>query len=434
LQRYGEINKADQKYQLISFAFLSRFAPRREMAQISNASLNPDSLARRNALFLAVASGLAGANATVVFATGGIVGQSLVSNAAWATLPASTFVFGTMLATYPVAFLAKRFGRRATFMGGNILGAWAGFLAALAIYTSSFALFCFATGMAGAYQAVVQSYRYAAADTATAAYRPKAISLVLTGGVVAAFIGPQLVIWTKDLMLPYLFLASFLGQALVAILTIGATSRFIDQPKDEMLSGTNRPFLEIARQPRFIVAVLCGTMAQALMNFVMTAAPLAMVQCGHSVVDSTLGIQWHVIAMFAPSFFTGSLIQRFGKEKLVITGMLILIGCGIVNLMGITVAHFWIALVLLGVGWNFAFIGATAMVTDCHSPAERAKIQGFNDFTIFSITTVGSLLAGYLLSQVGWSVINGALIPVAILCIAAMLILMFQQKQVSTAA
>jgi MFS family permease len=404
------------------------------MTIISDTKISPDVLAKRNALFLAVASGLAGANASVVFATGGIVGQSLASNVAWATLPASTFVFGTMLATYPVAFAAKRFGRRATFMGGNILGAWAGLIAALAIYLSSFTLFCLATAMAGAYQAVVQSYRYAAADTATPGYRPKAISLVLTGGVAAAFIGPQLVIWTKDMLLPYLFLASFIGQAFFAVLTMAATSRFVDQPKEEVLSGTNRPFATIARQPKFIVAVLCGTMAQALMNFVMTAAPLAMVQCGHSIVDSTLGIQWHIIAMFAPSFFTGSLIARFGKEKLVLTGMVILIGCGIVNLMGISVAHFWVALVLLGVGWNFAFIGATAMLTDCHSSAERAKVQGFNDFTIFSITTVGSLLAGYLLSQVGWSTINGALIPVAILCIAAIIALMVYQNRSPVAA
>ena len=399
-----------------------------------DARINPDILARRNALYLAVASGLAGANAAVVFATGGIVGQSLASNVAWATLPASTFVFGTMLATYPVAFAAKRFGRRATFMGGNIMGAWAGMLAALAIYLSSFTLFCIAICLAGVYQAVVQSYRYAAADTATPAYKPKAISLVLTGGVAAAFIGPQLVIWSKDLLLPYLFLASFIGQALFAVLTMAVTSRFIDQPREEVLSGTNRPFATIARQPKFIVAVLCGTMAQALMNFVMTAAPLAMVQCGHSIVDSTLGIQWHIIAMFAPSFFTGSLIMRFGKEKLVLVGMLILISCGIVNLMGLTVAHFWIALVLLGVGWNFAFIGATAMLTECHSPAERAKVQGFNDFTIFSITTFGSLLAGYLLSQVGWSIINGALIPVAGFCIVAVIGLMMSNNRSSAAA
>ncbi len=170
----------------------------------------------------------------------------------------------------------------------------------------------------------------------------------------------------------------------------------------------------LLRQPRLIVAIICGTLAQALMNFVMTAAPLAMVQCGHTIVDATLGIQWHIVAMFAPSFFTGKLIQRYGKEKLVVAGLLILAVCGLVSLSGLTVAHFWTALILLGVGWNFAFIGATAMVTDCHTPAERAKVQGFNDFTIFGTTTVGSLLAGYLLAIVGWDTINGALVPVAL--------------------
>jgi MFS family permease len=398
------------------------------MTQVTTPANTGDILARRNALVLAVASGLAGANATVVFATGGIVGQSLASDITLATLPASTFVFGTMLATYPVAFAAKRFGRRAVFMGGNIMGAWAGVLAAFAIYTSSFVLFCLATAMAGSFQAVVQSYRYAAADTATPAFRPKAIAWVLTGGVAAAFIGPQLVIWTKEMMLPYLFMASFLGQAAVAIITMFVTSRFEDQSAEEVRDGVQRPFMEIARQPRFIVAVLCGTMAQALMNFVMTAAPLAMIQCGHSIVQSTLGIQWHVIAMFAPSFFTGNLVARFGKERMVIAGLVILIGCGIVNQMGLTLMHFWVALVLLGVGWNFAYIGATAMITDCHTPAERAKIQGFNDFTIFGITTIGSLLAGYLLAKVGWGIINWALMPIALICIAAVVALILSQK------
>ena len=391
-----------------------------------------DLMARRNALVLAIASGLAGANATVVFSTAGIVGQSLAWQAAWATLPASTFVFGTMLATLPVAFAARRFGRRIVFMGGNISGAFAGILAALAIYISSFALFCFATGLAGFYQAVVQSYRYAAADTATPEFRPKAIAWVLTGGVAAAFIGPQLVIWTKELMLPYLFMASFLGQAAIAIIAMFVTGRFEDQSSADVHSGTQRPFAEIAKTPRFVVAVLCGTMAQALMNFVMTAAPLAMIQCGHSIVDSTLGIQWHVIAMFAPSFYTGTLIQRFGKERLVIAGMLILIGCGAVNLMGLTVAHFWLSLVLLGIGWNFAYIGATAMVTDCHTPSERAKIQGFNDFTIFGTTTLGSLLAGYLLATLGWATINAALMPIALVCVAAMVGLIVTSRSPKT--
>jgi len=388
-----------------------------------------DIIARRNALFLAIASGLAGANATVVFATGGIVGQSMASTPALATLPASTFVFGTMLATLPVAFAARRFGRRAVFMGGNLAGAAAGLLAALGVHLGSFPLFCLATALAGAYQAVVQSYRYAAADTATPGFRPNAIAWVLSGGVAAAFIGPQLVIWTKDLMLPYLFKATFLGQAALALAAMLATARFEDQKKEEVLEGIQRPLRVILRQPRLLVAILCGTLAQALMNFVMTAAPLAMVQCGHSITDATLGIQWHVVAMFAPSFWTGALIQRFGKERLVIAGMAILAACGIVGLSGLTVAHFWVALVLLGIGWNFAFIGATAMVTDCHSPAERAKVQGINDFTIFTTTTLGSLLAGYLLAVVGWNTINGALMPIALAGAAAAALLMLSRRR-----
>jgi predicted MFS family arabinose efflux permease len=387
-----------------------------------------DIIARRNAIFLAIASGLAGANATVVFATGGIIGQSLTHDIEWATLPISAFVFGTMLATLPVAFAARHFGRRFTFIGGNAVGALAGILAALAVYLASFPLFCLSTLLAGAYQAVVQSYRYAAADTATPVFRPKAIAWVLTGGVAAAIIGPQLVIWTKEWLAP-LFFATFLAQAGVSILAMFATGRFEDQARTEVLAGTQRPLSAIIAQPRYIVAVICGTMAQALMNFVMTAAPLAMVQCGHSIVDATLGIQWHAIAMFAPSFYTGTLINRFGKEKMVMLGMAILISCAIVNLMGLTVAHFWIALILLGIGWNFAFIGATAMITDCHSAAERAKAQGFNDFTIFGVTTIGSLLAGYVLAKIGWDAINQGLMPLAVMAILAMLVLMMTGRK-----
>jgi MFS family permease len=399
------------------------------MTAIATSPAEGDRLARRNAAVLSVATGLAGANAAVVFATAALVGRSLSPDLTLATVPASTFVVGTMLSTFPVAHAAKRFGRRATFMAGNLLGAWAGGLAALAIYLGSFGLFCLATALAGAYQAVVQTYRYAAADTATADFRPKAISWVLTGGVAAAFIGPQLVIHTKELLLPWLFLATFIGQALVAVLAMAVTGRFIDQRREEVVSGPQRPLAEILANPRLIVAILCGTMAQALMNFVMTAAPLAMQMCGHSVVDSTLGIQWHIIAMFAPSFVTGSLIARHGKERIVALGLVILAGCGVVSLTGITVAHFWVALVLLGVGWNFAFIGATAMVTDCHTPAERARVQGLNDFTIFGVTSVGSFLAGYMLATVGWNTISAAMIPLSL--VFTVLVLVIRRQPVA---
>jgi MFS family permease len=385
-----------------------------------------DALARRNAITLAIASGLAGANATIVYATGGIIGQSLASTAMLATLPASVFMLGTMLATLPVAEASRRFGRRATFMAGNIVGAWAGILGALGIYLGSFLVFCLGATLAGAYQAVVQSYRYAAADSATPAFRPKAISWVLTGGVAAAFIGPQLVIWTKELLLPHLFLATFFAQAAVAIFAITATARFVDQKPEVVQAGDMRPLSELLRQKRLVVAIACGTISQALMNFVMTAAPLAMVQCGHSITDAALGIQWHVIAMFAPSFYTGQLIQRFGKERMIIAGLVILIGCAAANLHGLTVMNFWIGLFLLGLGWNFAFVAATAMVTDCHRPSERARVQGFNDFTIFGVTTCGSLMAGFLLATVGWATINWLLVPVTLLGVAAVVWLMAQ--------
>ncbi|MGL5114103.1 MAG: MFS transporter [Beijerinckiaceae bacterium] len=381
-----------------------------------------DVIARRNALVLAIASGLAGANATVVFATGGIVGKSLAADAALATVPITTFYLGSALATLPVAFLSRSIGRRAVFMLGNLSGAFGGLLAALSIYLASFPLFCFATMLAGFYQAVVNSYRFAAADTATPGFRPKAISWVMTGGVAAAFIGPQLVIFTQHMMLPYLFAASFIGQAVVALLAMLATGRFEDQSAEERISGEQRPLRELLSQPKLIVAIGCSTAAQAMMNFVMTAAPVAMAMCGHSVTSSTLGIQWHVVAMFGPSFFTGSLIGRFGKERMIAAGMVILIAAAMVGVSGITVAHFWIALILLGLGWNFAFIGATAMVTDCHAPAERAKVQGATDFVVFSVTTLGSLVAGVVLAKVGWEAINWALPPIAVVCIAAALL------------
>ncbi len=333
-------------------------------------SLSPeqgDRIAKLNAVFLAVASGLAGANATVVFASGGIVGQSLTHDVEWATVPISAFVFGTMLATLPVAQMARRFGGAPHFLrkprrrrgrahrrGGDLSVV---LLAVLPVHPAGRGLSgCRAElplcgGGYGHPRLPAQSHRLGAHRRGGGGnHRPATGDL--HQGVDAAASVP------RDLP----------GQAALAVLAMLATAQFQDQPRAEVLAGAQRPLGVIIRQPRYIVAVACGAIAQALMNFVMTAAPLAMVQCGHSIVDATLGIQWHAIAMFAPSFFTGTLIQRFGKERMVIAGMVILISCGVVNLMGITVAHFWIALILLGLGWNFAFIGATSMVTDCHSP------------------------------------------------------------------
>jgi predicted MFS family arabinose efflux permease len=385
--------------------------------------LSGNDLARRNALFLALSQGVAGANATVVFATGSLVGQALAPSPGWATVPLSTFVLGSALCTFPASMAMRRFGRRTVFMGGNVTGAWAGLLGALGVYLGSFTLFCAATLLAGVYHAIVNTYRFAAADTATAEFRPKAISWVLTGGVAAAVIGPQLVIWTQNLATPYMFAATFLAQGALALAAMTLTSRFVDAPVASSTGGPARPLAQIARTPRFIVAVLCGTAAQALMNMVMTAAPLAMKLCGHSVTDSTLGIQWHVVAMFAPSFFTGALIARFGKEVMVAVGLAILAASAFVDLAGTSVPIFWAGLVLLGLGWNFAFIGATSIITDCHSASERNKVQGLNDLLIFTTTALGSFLSGHLLATFGWDAVNILVIPVAIACLAAVLLL-----------
>jgi predicted MFS family arabinose efflux permease len=225
-------------------------------------------------------------------------------------------------------------------------------------------------------------------------------------------IGPQLVIFTKDQWPPYLFAATYVAQAAVA-LGAAAVLAFVRIPRPPARSGgtTGRPLSEIARMPRFIVAVACGVASFTMMNLVMTSAPIAMVGCGHSVTDATLGIQWHVLAMYAPSFLTGTVIQRFGLERVIFTGLVLIALSAVIGILGLTIAHFWTALVLLGIGWNFAFIGATTMVTQCHRPEESKKVQAFNDFLIFGAMTVSSVSSGTVLATLGWAAINELVFP-----------------------
>ena len=386
------------------------------------AAAEGDRIAKRNAVVLSASMALAGANAAVVISTGSLLGQMLAPSPALATLPVSTFVLGTALFTFPASYLMKQIGRRAGFMVGGLAGILTGLLAALAVWVGSFWLYALATTFAGAYQAFVVLYRYAAADTASPGFRPKAISWVMTGGVLAALTGPQLVIHTKDLFPPLLFLGTYLGQAVVAVIAIAVVSRFQDGPPiSAAAQGTARALSQVLAVPKFLVAVACGMVAQAMMNMVMTATPIAMIGCGFSVTDSTLGIQWHILAMYLPSFFCGSLISRFGKGRIVLLGLVLLLAAGALNVSGIALWNFWGALILLGLGWNFAFVCATAMVTDCHSPAERAKVQGFTDFMIFGATTVASFMAGYLYDAFGWSAVNWVLIPTTGLAMLALI-------------
>lgn len=366
---------------------------------------------QRNALVLSCAQVLGGANPAIVISLGGLVGQMLAEDKALATLPVSLYNLGVALGTVPAAMLMRRYGRRAAYMLGAAIGAVAGLLGAHGIASGVFALFCLATAIAGIYGACVQSYRFGATDGADPAFRPRAISWVMVGGLVGAVVGPQTVIWTRDAVAGMPFAGSFLGQAVLALLSIPILMMLRGTVKPAAERSGGRPLLEIVSSGRFVVAVMAGIVSFGMMSFVMTAAPIAMVACGHTVGQAALGIQWHVLAMFAPSFFTGRLINRYGKERVTMAGLVLMAVSGTVALSGLSVAHFWLSLVFLGVGWNLGFIGATAMVTDCYRPEERTKVQAFNDLLVFGSVALASFSSGKLFNAAGWETINWLLYP-----------------------
>lgn len=381
-----------------------------------------DALARRNAIVLAVAQALAGGNNTVIVATTSIAGAMFAPDKGLATLPITMMVIGMWAGTLPIGYLARARGRRFALQAGSAFGVLSGFLSCAAVLYGSFLLLLAGTFSGGLYAAAHLSYRFAAADTASEAFRPKAVAYVLAGGVFAGLIGSQLVIFTKDLWPPYLFAATYLAQSAAALLAALVLMLVrIPRPQPVTQSGSGRPLREIARAPRFIAAVVCGVVAYATMNMMMTSAPLAMVDCGLTVTDASLGIQWHVIAMYGPSFFTGSLILRFGTLPVITAGIALLLSAALAGLSGLTVGHFWIALILLGTGWNLAFVGATTLVTECHRPEERNKVQAFNDFLVFGSMAVASLASGKILATFGWSFVNEVFFPMTALAALALL-------------
>ena len=392
--------------------------------------LTDDRLARRNAIVLAVAQALAGGNNTIIVATAGIIGLVLAPDKSLATLPISVMMFGLWFSTVPMGLLARTYGRRTALQTGTIVGAISGLVCCVAVLHGSFWLLLAGTFGCGFYAAGHMSYRFASTDVATDAYKPVAISYVLAGGVLAGIIGPAVVIFTKDLWPPYLFAATFLAQAVLAVLAGLVLSRLkLPPPMSREEISRGRPLGDIVRNPRFMVAVFVGVSSYTLMNLVMTSAPLAMVGCGHSVTDATLGIQWHVLGMYAPSFITGPLIVRFGVNQIVGVGLGTLLLSALVGLSGLSVMHFWISLTLLGIGWNFAFIGATTIVARSHRPEERTKVQSFNDFLIFGSMAFGSFASGMILAVYGWVAVNGVMFP-PILAAAALLIwLTFRERQ-----
>lgn len=384
-------------------------------AEQSTAHPLPDSVQRSNILRLTLAQALAGANAVVIFATGAILGHELAASKALATLPISIFVVGMAACILPAGAIARRHGRRAAFLAGTGCGVLTGLLAAVAVVLASFWLFCLATFLGGAYAAVVLSFRFAAADGVSPELRAPALSLVMGGGVAAGIVGPQLVTHTMQLWPQQLFLATFLAQAgvaaLAALVLLGV--RLPPLATAELPAG--RPLASIARQPLFITAVVCGAVSYMVMNFLMTAAPLAMRLLGHSQESANLGLQWHVIAMYAPSFVTGWLINRVGIRRMIAAGLLLSALSAAAGLTGTTVAHFWLTLILLGVGWNFGFIGASALVLECHRPEETTQVQSLNDFIIFGTMAVGSFASGGLLAAYDWNtVLWVSLLPLAL--------------------
>jgi MFS family permease len=398
------------------------------------AGANPDRRARTNVLRLAAAQALAGANASVIFATGSIIGSQLAPSAALATVPISVFVVGMAAGTLPAGWIARHHGRRAAFIAGTGCGALTGLLAALAVLAGSFPLYCAATFLGGLYAAVVLSFRFAAADGASEAFRPRALSWVMAGGVFAGVLGPQLVTWTMDLWPPYLFAASYLAQAVVALIAMAVLAG-VDLPRPAPADlAAGRPLGQIARQPRFLAAVVCGTVSYTLMNLVMTSAPLAMHLCGLSLPTSNRAIQWHIVAMYGPSFFTGTLIARLGAQRVVLAGFAITLAAAAAGLSGITAAHFSLGLILLGLGWNFGFVGASALVLETHRPEERTRVQALNDFLVFGTMAVGSFSSGQLLAAHGWAAVNLVVVPPIVLAVVVLAVSGLLRRGAETAA
>ena len=388
-------------------------------------------LAKRNVAVLICAQAILGSQMPMIFTVGGLAGQSLASNACFATLPISMIVLGSMLTASPLSNLMQKFGRKFGFFIGAIGGLTGGIIGAVGLATGSFAIFLMGSFLTGIYMSAQGFYRFAATDTATKSFRPKAISYVMAGGLASAIIGPQIVKVTAEAMvIPFLgtyiavVILNFLGSFLFLLLKIPKLG------KKNIYDPNKRSHKQLVSTPRIAVAMICAMVSYAMMNLVMTSTPLAVVGCGYSPGDAANVVSAHVIAMFLPSFFTGHLITRYGEELIVGIGLFFLAFAGIVALSGINLENFFLALVFIGLGWNFGFIGATTMLTNSHSEAERGRIQGMNDLFVFGGVTVASFSSGGLMNctggnhLTGWTSVNLAIFPMLLIAAATLVWLM----------
>jgi len=392
--------------------------------------------AKFNVSVLVLAQAILGSQMPMIFTIGGLAGQTLAPNPCYATLPISLIVLGSMLAANPLSMIMQRYGRRIGFFVGALGGALGGAVGAYGLYLDSFEIFMIGSLLTGIYMSAQGFYRFAAADTASEAFRPKAISYVMAGGLASALIGPQLVkVTAQSMVVP--FMGTYL--AIIAINVLGSGLFLaLNIPKTEQRSADapiGRSRWEIMKTPTVAVAMICAMVSYALMNLVMTSTPLAVVGCGFEQNTAADVVSAHVLAMFVPSFFTGHLIARFGTTKIVGAGLVILASAGAVALQGVNVENFLLALILLGVGWNFGFIGATTMLASAHNPEEKGIVQGMNDFFVFGGVTVASLSSGGLMNcsggspVEGWTAVNIAMVPFLTLAGGALIWLAMQKRR-----
>ncbi len=390
----------------------------------------------RNVTILVLAQALLGAQMPIIFTIAGLAGQSLASNPCYATLPISMIVMGTMIWATPMSAVMQRYGRQAGFFIGSIAGAIGAAISAYALYVNSFELFLLGSFVTGLYQSAHGFYRFAAADAVSESFRPKAISYVMAGGLAAALIGPQLVKLTSDAMIVP-FLGAYLTVILINLLGSGLFLGLdIPTPPRHPAGGKGgRSRLELLKTPVIAVSIITAMVSYALMNLVMTSTPLAVVGCGYGQDAAADIVSAHVLAMFIPSFFTGHIIARFGVRKVIATGLIILAGAGIVALNGVELSNFYIALILLGVGWNFGFIGATTMLASTYEPEEQGRVQGLNDMIVFGGVTAASFASGLLMNctggnaQDGWNAVNLAMVPLLTLAGAALIWLWLRPEE-----
>lgn len=386
---------------------------------------------RRTVAQLAACQVLLLTNGVLMVAVNALPGFALAPSPRLATIPVVTYVLGEAMSTLPASFFMKRHGRRAGVLLGSSLGVAGGAVGALAIQAHSFGLLLVGTFLSGIYNAVGQYYRFAAADAAPPDWRSRAISLTLAGGLFGGFIGPAVGRFTRDLVQPE-FLASYAALSVFALVSfvVATGLRFPEQSTEER-SGRGRPLGVILRQPAVIVAMLAAAVGYGVMNLLMSATPLAMdLCCHHPFADATFVLQWHVIGMFAPSFFVGGLIRRAGVLNVLLIGSVLMFVCVGIAMSGVTLMHFWWALTVLGVGWNFLYVGGTTLLTEAHGPAEKATIQGVNDFLVFVVMVSSSLTSGVVVTgSGGWPLLTQLTVPFLAVTSLATSVLWFREHR-----